>query len=907
VPDSSDKLNRVTKILFRPAYPRISSILLLAGMGCLSACSLEQAPQEDQVRVQIDPSALRSRFSRNLNVSLIPNSESYLLVNVEGPGIPSIAVPNLPCVPLGIGSSVLIPAPLQQTSRAAGSTELPIELMVPAGLDRRIKLYEVQIIASSVTSLPASGASATQYFSMNSSGVRATDLRFHAEAFLPDLFSEQTVYLDMLPAPALTFCQNPGLEPPVLFGGGLSLARYRPWQKEGANFYEPNRSGPIRLWAAPSGQDFFLRFSGELRREGGLQSTDFGQSLVFATQAASSTDVLTPPAFQSSPPTGSFGVDSSWFQAAYPVTAPDAAGTHPFRHTVGSITRSGVLEIFSGSPFPESTLAVGDTEYLNVFYVDVIPVSGPDVWIRPISRDAVFGWNESTVGSTVARMEIVDPVTVNSGPPGDCPREGLFSSTPTLLDSNGCRLFFAVWNSTADASFKLDLDAAVGSAPLGFRQAQLSIFKTIDDTPSSGDYILTTRPVETSSGGRTSFTLNYPPNSPWDDLDEVISFEISGPGFSISNEEGSADWNVYASGSQFGVVSPTGNPSCITRVSVLARGKILRGNVYRRDVFNLPPCATPDPPAGISAELILDSTAVSSAPVRISWTNGSTAGGAGLEYEIQRGLPLSGGSTTAYATIALCNPQYAASPCEVSGTNISFVDGTAQPGVLYSYRVRAKDTASNLYSAPSETSIRPIGPVIALQPGIAGDRQLGLNWNPVIGADNYEVHFKPVTSAEWGVVTPTGNSSIIIGGNQITPGISYSFRVKAKNSSNQAAFRLSPEVTGIAMDLPQVTDFCTVPGPTKKVLFKAATSTESSDNVVRGASSGELVLFRLGEIYTTIQFSCPSNGRCSEAVLPIQELPSGSNAITVRVLNAHGFLESALFPFVSVPTCPTSQ
>lgn len=878
-------------------------------MGFLSACSLEQAPQKSGVRIQIDPTALRRDFSRALNHESA-ETKSYFLINVEGPGIPGVELPRLRCVNLGIGTSVLVAA----NSISGGSSDLPIELMVPAGLERRIRLYEFEITAHALASLPASGASATQYFSNPPGKVLAQYLRFHGETLLPDLFSEQTVVLTKVAAPELSFCPYEGIKPPVLSGAGLTFRNYRPFRSAGANYYVPTQSGPLLLWAPPADADLFLHVTGDLMSREGVLGTDMmAQDLGILSEP----NVTLPPVSELTPAKVVMS-DFARVEAIYAVPAPHQEGAGTFQHSVGPIKRAVPFEISLGNPLksdPLNAFKAGEAE--NLFYVDIVPLDGLSALIRPVARDAIFGWE----GTEVARIEIVAPPHPEVSPTlSPCPLEGLDSS-PLRLRSHGCRLYFAVLNSTEEAKLNIDLEVAgdSGLVPV-FRQAQLSIInKTFFQ--ESEEFAFLDRPEGSEvSDGAGQFALNYPGSHPFDNGMNLISWEISGPDFKYTGN-GSDQFSLVSvvSGQSFSVTKPLnaqgGAFLCVTRVSVLLEGgvNIPVRSFFRRDTFLLPPCGTPDQPSGLLAEME-ERVIGNYTPVRISWLKGAP----GLEYVIDRSLTPSGGDPTAYDTIKTCHPQDNPPSCEVSDTRVSFSDETAVPGVLYSYRVRAKDRASNLSSASSvEARILPIGSVSLSNPQLFYNDTspvLSLSWSGAVGASSFRVQMRAMDILPWLDASTLITGDIFSFDDAILiPGTAYQFRVLASNSSGtngSGDTRISPVVSGTLMDRPAIFGVCLLQASSKlQINFDRVREAGAPVDFigVRGATEVE-VLKSNGTQYEPWPIggsmqTCPPN-LCANARVDWTGLGSATvTSIKVRIKNLAGHLDSEVFSFSNLPNC----
>ncbi len=434
----------------------------------LGACSLSQQEPSQQVRVVISPDALRSsrvlasprtlegqaiyassQPSTDPQVPTDPSGDSYFLINVEGPGIPFMPMPGFPCIRLGLGTSVFVDGT---------EKDVPIELWVPAGADRKITVYDMYFLSGS-PSVPASGESATQFFA---GGAAAFDPPFvYGSAFIPNLSGEQNIeikpseHLGLLPL----VCEADGgvgftIAPPVLSANGYQLRNYSPYIAPSIGEQE-NMSGPLKVWAMEDGEtEWLLRLKGLL-----FNST--GTSEVFMQ--------LEDPLASSPQESGNSLVFDSdiglWFQDSYFIGEGITSVTHRFLDE-------------SLSPILERTIPLAWTNYQSP--VKLLP--GPAPVPVLIGGAAVYKLVLKNFGSSSAlkplRVHSVflnslpsatdNPITVIARPASlssavmECPRETPGSASILNFGSGEtCEIYVRVQNApTAAISVRLEIEVA---------------------------------------------------------------------------------------------------------------------------------------------------------------------------------------------------------------------------------------------------------------------------------------------------------------------------------------------------------------------------------------------------------------------------------------------------------------
>ncbi|MBU6154792.1 MAG: hypothetical protein KGP28_10860 [Bdellovibrionales bacterium] len=565
-----------------------------------TSCSLEQQSQESQIRIRIDPSVIRridsGRFNaQDLYPSLSLDSEgppgptvvldslTKLLINVEGPGIPYINVPGLPCIRLGIGTSVLLPMP---PTSAAGSSSpsVPIEILVPSGLNRKVVLYEINYSQN----VPSSGISASQYFlgaGSSGLGVESFEPSVHAAVTIPSLFSEQTIELMRVTSPGPVSCDaNSSFGPPVLplnqVGNNVALflSNYRPYQRGGESVFQ---SGKIEMWkpSLPTGSatvPWIFRVSGKLGSNGGNIGEAVLSDLILASP--SPTPIPTPNKIFSSlaSPTPSPSPSPLvWFQENYSLAVVDANSVGVLNHRVSVGTRAGAPSVirnipyqyFDGVPvFLDQANSLNLVALHNNLYSAVVnPVTTDPIQIEPIQLDSVF------VTDSSARLMVVPPPPDQSESPPPCPLRFGGGDLPSMftLGPNGCKLYFTNKDGISlGGQSQLVIELRAKSAGSGFRWAQLR-------TESITQSLLAYPEIESTFNPNSSpialpFPYANPPQDPSIIMVEVVSSSGIQRYFAPQNGIG-----IDIGNNKFNLNNP---PSCTAEVRILVRGKFNNGS-----------------------------------------------------------------------------------------------------------------------------------------------------------------------------------------------------------------------------------------------------------------------------------------------------------------------------------------
>ncbi len=833
-------------------------------MGGLAACSLEQQSQESQVRIQIEPSALRRVVSPHRNARIDTN---YLLINVEGPGIPFVEAPGFPCLKLGIGASVLVPSTMIETAKGV-ATGVPIELWVPAGTNRRVSLYGIDLLSSTQVPLPPVGTSASQYFL--SEGAAFGPPFFHAEGFVPDLFVEQSIELMRVSDPTVLSCPSNPSAPPVLASESLRLRNYSPYVPLGAKLSEPDLSGPLKFWQPTALDKWIFRVSGELFNAGTGNLTGISTSL--AGPSPSPTPVsLTPWLAATTIPSNA----RLWFEDRFEIPVGGLV-SGIFSHKVSFGTSHAITRRI---PFAVSSqVAPILVEWLNQSYSTMTPVAGfanlfalkvsagsTPALLRPVRSRSVFATSVAP-GS----IEVV-PGQVGQGA---CSMEGDGSGETELDHLSACWIYFVVLGGDSKSA-RLELEVAeTHSVHTDFRLAQFQVPEpamAAGAVVSNGPITLAARPTPNALGyiellSGLSVTGR-----------EIIRSEISGEGFHERLSGMNAVSYSLANGKyqvpNYWPLGTTHPENCVTRVSMLVKGGQESQLVYRRETFELPPCqqiGTPTPTPTLPAPTNL--TAVigtsSGTSVALSWSAPTGGNTTAVTYNIYRNGSLIQSGLSTLATW----------------------DNSLTPGVQYSYQVVAQRGA--LTSLPSNSVIvKPIGPFEINGPLVkpaSGPNAFSVQWSAAAGASTYEVKYRACSSPNdcspsWSTAGPIAALTQVITG--LSSGSIYQVKVVASNApaGGVVTSRESPEVEGVPIQAPEVSQIPILNG------------IQLTRNNPSGSSSFELIYWR-GDTRpspgSSLNFSQSFNyGSTFTLSLDGGQTWSG----VVRAINDSGFIESEVW------------
>ncbi len=452
--------------------------LMVWGLG---ACSLSQQEPSQQVRVVISPDALRSpRLARSAALQAndylrsqpvdssdpasLTQAQSYFLINVEGPGIPFMPMPGFPCIRLGIGTSVFV---------NGTEKDVPIELWVPAGADRKITVYAM-FFPSGSPRVPASGESATQFFA---EGAAAFDPPFvYGSAFIPNLSGDQNI--EIQPSEPLGFlplvCKADGgvgftSTPPVLSAQGYQLRNYSPYIAPSIGV-PANMSGPLKVWALEEGAtEWLFRLKGLLFNSTGIPSKVSMQLAV-------------PGASQPQESRNSLEFDSDmglWFHDSYFIGSGTEWVTHRFfDETLNLILERTIPLAWSPNqspvkllpgPAPVPVLIGGAAVYKLLLKNDVGSSALKPLRVHSVFLDSVTSAADNLI-TVIAR-----PANLTSTDP-ECPREDPGSASDLEFGPDEtCEIYVRVQNApTAAMSVRLEIEVAslIEGQDQSFRLAQ---------------------------------------------------------------------------------------------------------------------------------------------------------------------------------------------------------------------------------------------------------------------------------------------------------------------------------------------------------------------------------------------------------------------------------------------------
>jgi alpha-tubulin suppressor-like RCC1 family protein len=609
----------------RFAFRRFSSITRSLGLLCLfglGACSLSQEDSSQYVRIQISPEALRASragplfakeggFSQDGGPTEAPDESgggqsidpplggsSFFLINVEGPGIPFMPMPGFPCIRLGIGASVFV-----------GDSErnVPIELWVPAGPDRKVSAYSVSF--STVAQSPISRQSATEFFGTSlasgSSGGGAASagstmlpsgmswISKYGEAFLPNLFGDQTVEISEASWTTSDLCgfsDEVGtlVSPPPLTdlsaSPSLRLTNYSPYFG----------TEPMKTWSLPSGlTEWAFRVSGEIENVNSenLTLTNLSSSLT-NTGTMSLEITLRRMTLPSSLSPGAV----HRFYDLFSISGLSGSAVNSLNHKISASKNSTSLEIFRDFQLDQSA------EALLVSFANVVPVSGhtnlykvrviatEPIRMRPVKPGAIFSMSTSST-SRIDDFVLVPPPPSTAVVP-TCPMTGLGPSGGLVLNSGqACDLYFAAISSAIADPIRLEVDVAKGIDASQSRFAQFQIMDgassgiLADRTVHEKVINLATRPFPVPEDG--NLVIPYPTPVVPLASPTLISSELEAGPFKTLG----AGASIISTG--FLIPDLIRSKECATRASLLVRGKLsdsATSYTYRREVVNLPPC-----------------------------------------------------------------------------------------------------------------------------------------------------------------------------------------------------------------------------------------------------------------------------------------------------------------------------
>ncbi len=239
----------------------LMTVILTA--ASLSACSLDQRGQDGLVRIQLNTRAHSGGPSRLGTLTgggmAAPTAISYYVIDVEGEGIPRQVIEPTKCVKASPTSSAMVPALLQ--AGEAERTEL--ELLVPVGANRKIKIVRVDLSLPAGSSSPQFGESPFQFKMRNPGHTVSGDMFVLAEATIPFLNGDQSVTLTekAVPEAIPNLCQAQGNNQPPIANADVELLNYEPWEGLGPN----GQINPYRAW---NNTPHYLMVRGEVKNKG---------------------------------------------------------------------------------------------------------------------------------------------------------------------------------------------------------------------------------------------------------------------------------------------------------------------------------------------------------------------------------------------------------------------------------------------------------------------------------------------------------------------------------------------------------------------------------------------------------------------------------------------------------------
>lgn len=367
---------------------QFSRLSVLSLVIALSACSLEQRSADSgMVRIQLNTLAHSGGPSRlgtlTGNGMSLPTASSYYMVDVEGEGIPRQIFEPSKCVQASPLSSALVAA-----SPAPGEPErTEIELLVPVGANRKIRIIRVDLNIPGGSAFPEFGENPFRFKMRNPSYSVNPNLFILAEADIPFLNGDQSVTLiekaSPLPLPNQCF-QFSGGNQPSIANADVELLNYEPWEGVQSN----GQAQPYAIWESNS-YPHYLMVRGDFKNRS--QSTIYPSGVVTPISVPAPTATLggavISSAGGSSGQSGLTPQSSRLYQWIFPVSSPapgifTASAALPYSvgasGTISAIQHQFSVQVHS-SPAP---VTIGSPTqipgYSNV-YRSVITFSGNGV------------------------------------------------------------------------------------------------------------------------------------------------------------------------------------------------------------------------------------------------------------------------------------------------------------------------------------------------------------------------------------------------------------------------------------------------------------------------------------------------------------------------------------------------
>lgn len=436
-------------------------IMRILGLGLLtavslSACSLEQRSAESgYARIQLNT---RSHFGGPARLATIPgaaapNTSSYYVLDVEGEGIPRSIVEPQNCFRVSPVSSVMISA-----FRQAGEPErTEVELLVPIGINRKVRIYRVEISLAPGTEPPRFGESPFAFKMRNPQHDYFGEKHLLAEAEIPVLNGDQSVTVVERPIAQPLGNQCPGGGPPPISNGEVVLSNYFP-------------NSSMVFWNSP----FELKVNGRIRKALMTDSLSVtpptasfpGTGAVTPQQPGSYTLLLGPPpntfvqdfsqVFQVTPlaggASGNASVSLSYSGSGY--TQSPISWSFPFLvRTEGA--PASVTSINFNTPFNVSSMGGSNTTYSNTFSVNLV-ASNP-MELMPASPDDIMAYFTGSGGGPEVELSSAPP----SAPGTPCPLKAGSQPVSHLVLNPGqsCQYYVRVYQHLINASFPMSASA----------------------------------------------------------------------------------------------------------------------------------------------------------------------------------------------------------------------------------------------------------------------------------------------------------------------------------------------------------------------------------------------------------------------------------------------------------------